>query len=235
MIVVPVKNLAEAKQRLSPVLNPEQRFALARAMCEDVLQELARWQSRPAVLVVTSDSFARDLAVRFSFEVVSDDNSGETSAIEMATALCRERGAASTLVVPADIPLIDSTELQKIADRAPARGAVLVPDAARRGTNAAWRSPADLFPLRFGNDSFLPHLAAAEATGLPCVVLELPGIARDVDRPEDLRELTAASGERGSQRLARSWELGIRNRAKCHREQDRHEEDRREEDGVRQR
>ena len=213
MILVPVKNLADAKQRLSPILTPEERFALAQAMCEDVLQALANWQSRPSVAVVTSDSFACDLAVRFNFEVVADDNSGETSAIEMATAVCRKRGAKSTLVVPADIPLIDSSELQKIVDSAPAGGAVLVPDAAGRGTNAAWRSPGDLFPLRFGNDSFLPHLAAAKATGLPCVVLELPGIARDVDRPEDLRELAVASGERRSQKLVRSWNLSSRNQA----------------------
>jgi 2-phospho-L-lactate guanylyltransferase len=115
-------------------------------------------------------------------------------------------------VVPADIPLIDSAELQQIADSAPPGGALLVPDAAGRGTNAAWRSPGDLFPLRFGNDSFLPHLAAAKATGLPCVVLELPGIALDVDRPEDLRELAAAGGDRRSQKLVRSWNLGGRNR-----------------------
>jgi len=213
MILVPVKNLVDAKQRLSSILSPEERYALARAMCEDVLQVLARWQSRPSVAVVTSASFARDLAARFHFEVVADDNSGETSAIEMATAFCKERGAESTLVLPADIPLIDSSELQKIVDSAPSGGAVLVPDAARRGTNAAWRSPSDLFPLRFGNDSFLPHLAAAKATGLPCVVLELPGVARDVDRPEDLRELAAASGERRSQKLVRSWNLSSRDYA----------------------
>jgi 2-phospho-L-lactate/phosphoenolpyruvate guanylyltransferase len=211
MILVPVKNLVDAKQRLSSVLSPEERFELAQAMCGDVLQTLALWQGRPAVAVVTNDSFARDLAVRFNFDVIADDNSGETSAIEMATALCKERGAQSTLVVPADIPLIDGAELQKIVDNAPAGGAVLVPDAAGRGTNAAWRSPADLFPLRFGNDSFLPHLAAAKATGLTCVVLELPGIARDVDRPEDLRELAVASGDRRSQQLVRSWNLSSRN------------------------
>ena len=214
MILVPVKNLVDAKQRLSPILSPEERFALAQAMCEDVLQALARWQSRPAVAVVTSDSFARDLAARFNFEVFADDrNSGETSAIEMATAVCKGRGADSTLVVPADIPLIDGSELQKIVDCAPPGGAVLVPDAAGRGTNAAWRSPGDLFPLRFGNDSFLPHLAAAKATGLPCVVLELSGIARDVDRPEDLRELAVARGERRAQKLVRSWNLSSRNQA----------------------
>jgi 2-phospho-L-lactate guanylyltransferase len=214
MILVPVKNLVDAKQRLSPLLSPDERVALAQAMCEDVLQALARWQSRPMVAVVTSDSFARDLAARFHFEVVADDNSGETNAIDMATAFCRERGAESTLVVPADIPLIDSAELQQIVDSAPPGGAVLVPDAAGRGTNAAWRSPGDLFPLRFGNDSFLPHLAAAKATGLPCVVLELPGIALDVDRPDDLRKLAAASGDRQSQKLARRWNLSGRDYAR---------------------
>jgi 2-phospho-L-lactate/phosphoenolpyruvate guanylyltransferase len=211
MILVPVKNLADAKQRLSSVLSPQQRLSLAQAMCEDVLEALAHWQKRPAVAVVTSDSFVCDLAARFNFEVFADNNSGETSAIEIATALSLERGAASTLVVPADIPLLDGAELQKIVDSAPPSGAVLVPDAARRGTNAAWRSPGDLFPLRFGNDSFQPHLASAKATGLPCVVLELPSIARDVDRPEDLHALAAAGGDRRSQLLVRSWNLGSRN------------------------
>lgn len=212
MILVPVKNLGDAKQRLSSVLSPEERFALARAMCQDVLQALANWQARPNVTVVTGDSFARDLAARFNFDVVPDDNSGETSAIEMATTVCKERGAESTLVVPADIPLLDGSELQKIVDNSPPRGALLVPDAAGRGTNAAWRSPCDLFPLRFGNDSFLPHLAAAKATGLACIVLQLPGIARDVDRAEDLRELAAAAGERRSQQLVRSWSLAGQDR-----------------------
>jgi len=220
MILVPVKILADAKQRLSGILTPEERVALAQAMCEDVLQTLANWQNRTsltmamAVAVVTSDSFASGLAARFKFDVIADANSGETNAIEMATAVCKVRGARSTLVVPADIPLIDSAELQKIVESAPPDGTVLVPDAEGRGTNAALRSPGDLFPLRFGNDSFLPHQAAARATGLPCVILRLPGIARDIDRPQDLHQLSAASGERQSQKLVRSWNLTNRFLAK---------------------
>jgi 2-phospho-L-lactate guanylyltransferase len=208
MIIIPIKNLANAKQRLSAVLEPGARQELAQAMCSDVLETLARWRKRPAVAVVTSDPFAVDLAMRFEFDVITDNaNLGETGAIEMATAHCHNRGVHYKLVIPADIPLIESAELDRILAAAPPAGAVLVPDAAARGTNAALQSPADLFPLRFGNDSFLPHCAAAKATGLPCVVLELPGIALDVDRPEDLQTLAAASGERRSQRLIRSWSL----------------------------
>jgi 2-phospho-L-lactate/phosphoenolpyruvate guanylyltransferase len=217
MILVPIKNLADAKQRLSPILSPEERFALARAMCEDVLQTIANYKNQPAVVlltvaIVTNDPFARDLARRFNFEVIVDDNSGETNAIRAATAFCKQNGATSTLVIPADIPLIEVSELQQIFDHVPSNGAVLVPDAAGRGTNAVWRSPADLFPLHFGNDSFLPHLAAAKATSAPCVVLDLPGIARDVDRPEDLEALADTSGERKSQTLVRSWYLSNRSR-----------------------
>lgn len=214
MILVPVKILADAKQRLSGILSAEERVALAQAMCEDVLQTLANCQNRRSVAVVTSDSFASGLAARFKFDVIADANSGETSAIEMATAVCKARGARSTLVLPADIPLIDSAELQQIIESAPPDGTVLVPDAEGRGTNAALRSPGDLFPLRFGNDSFLPHQAAARATGLPCVILRLPGIARDIDRPQDLHQLSAASGERQSQKLVRSWNLTDRVLAK---------------------
>jgi 2-phospho-L-lactate/phosphoenolpyruvate guanylyltransferase len=216
MILVPVKNLAQAKQRLSPMLSEDERVELAQAMCEDVLETLANWTGRPEIAVVTGDKFAFDAASYFGFQIIGDDsNPGETGAIEMATAICLDRGMKSTLVIPADVPLIEVAELQKIKDNAPIPGSLLVPDAARRGTNAVWRSPADLFPLRFGNDSFLPHLTAAQATEHPCVVLKLPGFALDVDRPEDLAELAAAQGERRSQRLVRGWNLGARQQA-CH-------------------
>ena len=45
-------------------------------------------------------------------------------------------------------------------------------------------------PLRFGEDSFFPHLRAAEAKGVRPTVLRLPGFALDVDTPEDVAALT---------------------------------------------
>lgn len=204
MILVPVKNLSSAKQRLAGILDQPSRTALAQAMLYDVLTTLDRWDNRPQVAVVTSDPFATNLATEYRFEVMPDsDNPGETGAIEMATRICVERGVKSTLVIPADIPLIEAWELEEILKKAPAEGSVLVPAGDGRGTNAAFRCPANLFPLRFGNDSFKPHHAAAEASGKPCVVLNLPGIAIDVDNPPDLEELLAAPGETRAQRFAR--------------------------------
>jgi 2-phospho-L-lactate/phosphoenolpyruvate guanylyltransferase len=206
VILVPVKNLSAAKQRLAAVLDQPSRTALAQAMLYDVLSALHGWKARPGVAVVSSDPYAVKLAAEYEFEVIPDpENPGETGAIEMATRLCVERGADSTLVIPADIPLIQAWELEEILKRAPAEGSVLVPAGDGRGTNAAFRRPANLFPLRFGNDSFKPHHAAAQATGKPCVVLNLPGIAVDVDNPEDLQRLISFPGETSSQRLAREY------------------------------
>ncbi len=206
MILVPVKNLSSAKQRLAAVLDQPSRTALAQAMLHDVLTTLHNWKEHPQVAVVTGDRYALQLAAEYQFEVIPDpDNPGETGAIEMATRICVERGVESTLVIPADIPLIQAWELDEILKQAPTAGSVLVPAADGRGTNAAFRRPANLFPLRFGNDSFKPHHAAAQATGKPCVVLNLVGIAVDVDNPADLQQLIALPGETRAQLLAREY------------------------------
>ena len=208
MILIPVKDTATAKQRLASVLDQPSRTQLAQAMLHDVLAAVHSWSDRPAVGIVTSDPYATRLAEEYKFEVIADpDNPGETGAIEMATRICVDRGEETTLVIPADIPLIQAWELEEIFKHAPESGTVLVPAGDGRGTNAVLRRPADLFPLRFGNDSFKPHHAAAQATGKPCVVLHLAGIAVDVDNPADLQQLISLPGETRAQTLARGWTL----------------------------
>jgi 2-phospho-L-lactate guanylyltransferase len=208
VILIPVKNLSAAKQRLAGVLDQSARTELAQAMLHDVVAALTVWLRRPACALVTSDPFALELARQYDFEIIPDPaNPGETGAIEMATCLCISRGIDSTLVIPADIPLIQASEIEQIFAHAPEQGSVLAPAADGRGTNAVFRRPADLFPLRFGNDSFKPHLAAAEATGKPCIVLQLPSVALDVDNPADLKQLVAHPGETRTQSLLRRWAL----------------------------
>ena len=68
-----------------------------------------------------------------------------------------------------------------------------------------------IIPLRFGNDSFLPHCAAMERTGKELIILELTGIGLDVDNPHELELLVRREGETNAQRLLRSWGFGERN------------------------
>jgi 2-phospho-L-lactate guanylyltransferase len=208
MILIPVKNLAFAKQRLAPVLDQTRRTELAHAMLEDIFDAIACAPSKPPAAVVTGDAFATALARRHGFQVIADnENAGETEAIAMATSVCQQRGAGFTLVLPGDIPLITPAEIEAILSAAPTEGTVLVPAADGRGTNAVLRSPPALFPLRFGNDSFEPHRAAAEATGKPCVILKLPGIALDVDNGADASLLLDREVTSRAQKLLRQWDI----------------------------
>ena len=208
MILIPVKNLSNAKQRLASVLDQTARTELAHAMLLDVVDTVVSY-GKERVALVTNDEFAIELAEEHGFEVIRDDaNVSETGAIEMATGVCASRGAESTLVIPGDIPLIEAAEFRVIYDAAPTQGTVIVPSCDKRGTNAVLRRPAALFPLRFGNDSFVPHLAAAAATNSMIVVLPLPGIGLDIDTPDDLHELAALPGEKRSQVLARNFGFG---------------------------
>ncbi len=210
MILVPVKDLDHAKQRLAAVLTEQQRTLLARAMVVDVFIALAAVPGQPRVGIVTTDRFATMLAQRYRFEVIEDENRGETEAIAAATLEAERRGAGFTLVLPGDVPLLRAEEVAAVLKAAPEAGSVLVPAADGRGTNAALRRPCGLFPLRFGNDSFLPHQAAARATGKPCVLLnnaELPGIALDIDRPADLAQLLGLQTRTRTQKLLCEWKL----------------------------
>jgi 2-phospho-L-lactate guanylyltransferase len=208
MILLPVKNLAKAKQRLASVLDQSARTELAHAMLSDVVAAIAAFAG-DEVALATSDPFATELASQYGFEIIRDEsNVSETDAVEMATRTCEARAVQSTLVIPGDIPLIEAADIQAIYDASPKAGSVMVPSADRRGTNAVLRRPASLFPLRFGNDSFMPHLAAAIATDKSCVVLSLPRIGLDIDTPEDLHHLAQAPGEKRSQALARKLGFG---------------------------
>ena len=47
-------------------------------------------------------------------------------------------------------------------------------------------SPPDAVPLRFGENSFYPHLDAARRHGIEPLVIRQPGIGMDIDHPADL-------------------------------------------------
>ena len=209
ILLIPVKSLTTAKQRLASALDQERRSQLAEAMLRDVMTAATGVRDRIDVALVTGDARARSLAAEFGFLVIDDTrNESETAAIEMATAWCEQRGYDTTIVVPGDIPLITSDELQRVLDAAPADGAVFVPAYDRRGSNCILRRPASIIPLRFGNDSFLPHCEAMRKTGKELVILEMPGIGLDIDNPHELDLLLQRDGDTHAQRLLRSWGFG---------------------------
>jgi 2-phospho-L-lactate guanylyltransferase len=186
--VVPVKERASAKERLSPMLRPQTRQALALAMLEDVLAALTATPGIAGLLIVTVDPEAGRLAANYGARLIEvGARDGHTGAVTAAARLLAAEQRSGMLALPGDIPLVTPAEIARLlAAHLPAPSFTIVPSHDERGSNAIACSPPDAVPLRFGENSFYPHLQEAEACGIRPNVLHLPGIALDIDNPEDL-------------------------------------------------
>jgi 2-phospho-L-lactate guanylyltransferase len=186
--VVPVKELEGAKMRLAPLLPSQMRQALMLAMLQDVLAALAEARGLAGVAVVTMDATARGVAMEYGARIIETGaRDGHTGAVSAAARLLAEEGWPGMLTVPGDIPLVTPGEISQLLEaHAPQPAFTIAPSRDERGSNAIICSPPDAVPLRFGEDSFFPHLRAAEACGIRPTVMRLPGIALDLDTPEDL-------------------------------------------------
>lgn len=205
--LLPIKSLDQGKSRLSPVLNPQQRALLIPAMLEDVLEAVVGTLAVTLLVVTGDDRVAQLAASRGIRSFLEEVCISETHAIKTATRHVCSLGAKGTLVVPADIPLVQPADLNAVLESAPEEGTVMVPAWDGRGTNAVLRRPADLFPLRFGNDSFHPHSAAAAQTHLPCVVVQNDRIALDVDSPPDLGRFMDVVSNTRTRKVVESFHL----------------------------
>lgn len=209
--VVPLKPLAEAKQRLAPALRAAERAGLSRAMAADVLATLTAAPALAGVLVVTADAGLAALANEHGARVLGEGSAaGYNEAVERAARQLDAAGARAMICVPGDVPLLQAGEVDQLAAAlAHPPAVVLAPDAERDGTNALGLAPPTLLAPQYGPESFARHRAAAAALALEATVLDLPGLALDIDTIEDLRAL-AARGPRGHTRayLAEAGLLG---------------------------
>lgn len=185
LCIVPMKPLAHAKYRLSPVLSPEERRALSLAMLADVID--AGW-ALDAVWAITTDDDATAVAVAAGAEVHPDPApaDGLNASLAGVTADAVEAGFSGVLVLSADCAAVRRDDVRSLA---PGRGVALAPNLDGTGTNALWRSPGDAIPTHFGPDSRQAHESVAHGRGVPFAVVPLSRVARDVDRPEDLDAL----------------------------------------------
>jgi 2-phospho-L-lactate/phosphoenolpyruvate guanylyltransferase len=191
---VPVKEFVGAKQRLASLLSPEQRQALAAAMLEDVLAALAE-APLAGIVVNTVDPMATELARRYGARVVIDGaRDGHTGAVMAMARTLTAEGRAGMLTVPGDIPRVTAEEIAAVIEaRRAAPSVTIVPAHDERGSNAVLCCPPTVMPLRFGDDSFLPHLATARGLGIEPTILKRRGIGLDIDQPADLLAFMAAA------------------------------------------
>jgi len=187
--VVPVKRLGYALGRLSQVLDRDERRVLQSAMLGDVLTALAGSARLGEIVVVTSDPRARSVAESFGAVTVEDHDppQGMNPAVVRGIEVL---DAHAALVIVSDLPLITSADVDHLIGAAPQGDAVVLARSQDgTGTNAMLLTPPDVLAPELGPGSLALHLAQAAVRGVHAEVVDHPGIALDVDTPDDLVEL----------------------------------------------
>jgi len=195
LAILPVKRFGLAKTRLSDALPVAARRRLSRAMVADVLDALVAAPGLDAVAVVTNEPSVAALARSAGARVLPDPHeAGQSAAALIGVAHALDGGFARALLVPGDCPALDGATLQALLSPPVDPPAVtIVADRHGIGTNALLLSPPDVIEPGFGAESFERHRLRARAAGAAWHVAALPGLALDIDTPDDLTELRGAS------------------------------------------
>lgn len=208
--LLPLKNFVDAKQRLSSVLDSEERSSLFQLMVEDVLDVLIDHPGIEQLVIVSDDAGADLLAERYGAVWWSEKqllkqskvNSTATgrgrsmlsAVVDAAAARLACEGVETMLVVHGDLPMLDQTDVdQLLLLHANTNGQVvtIAHDEQKDGSNCMLVSPPDIIPFHYGQGSYSKHCEVSRQKLATVNSLYLEGAARDIDSPADLVRLCA--------------------------------------------
>jgi 2-phospho-L-lactate/phosphoenolpyruvate guanylyltransferase len=190
-LLLPIKDLRNAKQRLAEVLKPEERFALAHAMLADTVRAVRGVQHADRIFVVTNYEPAMQAARENGWEILREHQQiSESVSVDLASRQCEERGVTAVLRLPLDLPLVQSHDIDELlAVECVSPALVIVPSRDGTGTNAILRAPPSLFPSHFGSGSFAKHCGEGDRAGARIFTRRNVRLEMDVDDEADLRAL----------------------------------------------
>lgn len=178
-LVLPARPPREGKQRLAGALSPDARETLNRAFFERTLSIACAVLPPAAILVVSRSDELLARARARGAEPLRETGTGLNAALEQVAA---HVDGGALLSLSCDLPLLEPGDLEAmVADPA---DVVLAPDRAGTGTNALLVRAAGAIPYLYGLCSAAAHREAA--AGLRFASIQRPGLACDVDTPDDL-------------------------------------------------
>jgi 2-phospho-L-lactate/phosphoenolpyruvate guanylyltransferase len=190
--IVPIKRFENAKTRLSSILDTDDRIRLSLLMLEDTLQILSAVHSLSQLITVSADKRVGEIAVKYGANFLLEEKErGVNSAVALADSYCMKKAADATMVIPHDLPLLDSTDISKACELAENESTCIVicPSLRYDGTNMLLRKPPSVIATFYDADSYNMHVKAAIRLGIPVKLLLSKGLMHDIDTPEDALEI----------------------------------------------
>lgn len=193
--LIAIKARAQCKTRLQHQLAAPERIALVRHMLSAVIAAAQGAHNVAQVIVLSPE---RD-SVPDEVPVLADSGLGLNAALGQAQRALLAMGCRELVVLPADLPNVTGTEIDRLIRVGRRGGFAIAPDVAQRGTNALCLATAHEFRFQFGPGSRQLHTLEALRLGLKARMLNAPGLGFDIDTPADLlrwNELTCPTQHR---------------------------------------
>ncbi len=185
-VVVPQKPLALAKGRLAPALGPSARATLSLTLLRRVCAVLRSVPAAEDLTIMTPDPVVRSHAAGWGVASRADRGADFNDALAeaIAGAACARR-RHGILVIAGDLPWLCAADVTAMLGAADLDTLVLAPSKDGTGTNALLVPPGVRFRPAYGEGSRATHRDRARARGLGVVEVHRPGLAFDVDTPDD--------------------------------------------------
>ena len=192
--VIPMKSLDRAKSRLAPHLSEGQRRRLATALLRVVIRAVR--EASVEALVLGADDSSRDMSLEEGAVWRKEAGMNFNESVRLAFEDAWGAGKLP-LFLPSDLPLLQPDDVSTlIAQAQPETGGrkkrdpqiVLTPARSGGGTNAILIDQRLSFRPQLGRNSFQHHLAEARRLRLLPTIHSSPGLSRDLDTWEDLKE-----------------------------------------------
>ena len=186
-VVMAVRPVDEGKSRLSKVLNSSDRKSLNIKMFRHVFEVVRKVVSPENIIVISRSEALLDEARAGGARGVVETGRELNAALVQASRIAVDLGATSLLTLSSDLPFLEVNEVRAMLGIP--GDVVIATDRVRIGTNALLIRKPFAMPYRYGGESLAAHKAAAAEAGLSVTVIERPGLAQDIDTPDDLAEL----------------------------------------------
>jgi 2-phospho-L-lactate/phosphoenolpyruvate guanylyltransferase len=201
--IVPAKALAAAKSRLAGMLSAAQREMLSALLLERTLQVLRSAQGLAGIAVISRDAAVWSLARRHEVLAIAETTpAGLNYALRQAIEAL-PRAAEAALVLPADLPMVQASDVESMLEYGARDDLVIAPDRREVGTNALLIGAPGGWESRFGEDSFRQHVIQALRRGMDVRICRRRALALDLDWPADLAAWLEWAGQEDSAPLDR--------------------------------
>ena len=144
-------------------------------------------------LVVTESDAIRRIARAAGVETLDAPLSTMNGAVTVGLRAASLAGATGAVVLAADLPLLESTDIELVLTAAERAAIVIAPDRRRRGTNGLALTPPLVIAPAFGDGSYRRHTERVRMIGAEISTVTTPGLATDVDDREDLAFVRGAA------------------------------------------